>query len=426
MKKIIKTKFYLVILIMTSIGAHGGESLARGKALYDTVCFACHGKKLEGAAGPNLKDFEWLHGPSKEKIISSIKKGFPEKGMVAFGAIYTEQQIADLANYILSRQQGLRSLEYKIYHNVTMDSRIDWLKQKADKEGATRPPTISLTLPEVDQFAMKFDGEILIPKDLEGDYQVRGVIRQKRGFELFVNGEKIDLELMKGGSFQGAVKLAAGSHKLEVFYIKDFRDGTLLLDFYGKIHIPISAQSYQKSTTSSHIVKASDSYLITRKRIQGLPPGAIVVNHKDQVSYAINPKDGALNAIWKGESLDVGPNIYARGQKTAKLLGEHLFPFKEDVELLVNSQRAELRFVGYEKGAQPKFMFDYNGTKITMTSSVDSRGLVLDYSLSNDLYLKVKVPKELNLRMPQGLQIGQICKSNSPKNFQLIIPMEAK
>jgi cytochrome c553 len=421
-----KKQYFFAILIVASFGALANDSVKRGKALYDTVCFACHGKKLEGAAGPNLTDFQWLHGSSRDQVMTSIKKGFPEKGMLAFGTIYNEQQIADLANYILSRQQGLRSLDYKIYHNVTMESGIDWDKQSPSKEGSTNPPTISLTLPEVDQFAMKFEGEILIPKDLAGDYQVRGVIRQKGGFELFIDGKKVDITFLKGGSYKGQIQLSSGTHKLEVFYIKDFRDGTLLLDLYGKIHIPISAQSYQKSTTSSHIVKASDSYLITRKRIAELPPGSIVVNHKDQVSYAINPKDGAINAVWLGESLDLGPNIYARGQKTAKLLGKHLFPYKEDVKILIDGQKQAIKFVGYEKGAQPKFIFDYNGTKMTMTSSVDSRGLVLDYSLSNDLYLKVKVPKELNLRMPQGLQIGQICKSNSPKNFQLIIPMEAK
>ncbi|EDM25054.1 cytochrome-c oxidase fixP chain, partial [Lentisphaera araneosa HTCC2155] len=349
-----KKQSFFIIVIALAIGLHGGESITRGKALYDTVCFACHGKKLEGAAGPNLKDFEWLHGASREQIISSIKKGFPEKGMVAFGALYNEQQIADLANYVLSRQEGVRSMEYKIYHNVTMDSGIDWKGKRADKQGQSLPPTISLTLPEVDQFAMKFEGELLIPKDLVGNYQVRGVIRQKRGFELFVDGKKVDLSLMKGGRFQGAVELTAGNHHLEVFYIKDFRDGTLLLDLYGKTHIPLAAQSYQKSKTSSLIVKANDSYLISRKRIAELPAGAIVVNHKDQISYAIDPKTASINAIWQGKSLDIGPNIYARGQQTAKLLGEHLFPYKKDLKLLINGQVPQLRFKGYEKAAKPR------------------------------------------------------------------------
>ena len=131
-----------------------------------------------------MKDFEWVYGGMREQIITSIKKGFPEKGMVAFGAVYSETQINDLADYILSRQEGVRFIDYNIYHNVTMDSGIDWDKQIANKEGSTKPPTISLTMPEVDQFAMKFEGKILIPKDLVGNYEVRGVIRQKRGFEI--------------------------------------------------------------------------------------------------------------------------------------------------------------------------------------------------------------------------------------------------
>ena len=234
----------------------------------------------------------------------------------------------------------------------------------------------------------------------------------------------MDITYLKGGAYKGKVHLPSGSHKLEVFYIKDFRDGTLLLDLYGKTHIPISAQSYQKSQTSSHIVKAKDSFLIMRKRIAELPPGSIVVNHKDQVSYAINPKDGAINAVCLGKSLDIGPNIYARGQKAAKLMGKHLFSLREEVELLIDGKRAELKFVGYEKGTRPKFMYDYLGTKITMTSFVDSRGLVFDYISSNALDLEFKFPEELKLRM--GGQISDSFKPTNSKAFQIIIPLEAK
>ena len=96
--------------------------------------------------------------------------------------------------------------------------------------------------------------------------------------------------------------------------------------------------------------------------ISDLPPGSIVVNHKDQISYAINPKEGTIEAIWLGESLDIGPNIYARGRHSSKFLGKHLFPPRR-LELLIDGQRASLKFVGYEKADKPKFMFTYNDVK---------------------------------------------------------------
>ena len=86
-----KKQPFFAILIMVSFGALANDSVMRGKALYDTVCFACHGK-LEGAAGPNLKDYEWLHGGNRDQIITSITKGFPEKGMVAFGVCFPKNR----------------------------------------------------------------------------------------------------------------------------------------------------------------------------------------------------------------------------------------------------------------------------------------------------------------------------------------------
>ena len=116
----------LLFLFSLSIWAFDSESAMRGKAIYDNVCFACHGKNLEGATGHNLKDATWVHGGTTKEIANSITKGFPEKGMVAFGAVYKESQINDVVNYILSRQEGLRDMEYRIYHNATVENGIKW------------------------------------------------------------------------------------------------------------------------------------------------------------------------------------------------------------------------------------------------------------------------------------------------------------
>ena len=65
---------------------------------------------------------------------------------------------------------------------------------------------------------MKFEGELLIPEDLTGDYKVRGIIRQKRGFELYINSKKVDIKMLSRGSFEGDVNLSHGSHKLEFLH----------------------------------------------------------------------------------------------------------------------------------------------------------------------------------------------------------------
>jgi cytochrome c oxidase cbb3-type subunit III len=74
--------------------------IAKGAAIYKENCFACHGKLGEGGVGPNLTDDYWLHGGSIKNIFSSIKYGWPDKGMKAWQADFSPVQIHQLASYI--------------------------------------------------------------------------------------------------------------------------------------------------------------------------------------------------------------------------------------------------------------------------------------------------------------------------------------
>jgi len=76
--------------------------LAAGKAVFETTCFACHGKSGEGGVGPNLTDDYWLHGGSIKDIFKTIKYGWPEKGMKSWKDDYSPSQIAQIASYIKS------------------------------------------------------------------------------------------------------------------------------------------------------------------------------------------------------------------------------------------------------------------------------------------------------------------------------------
>ncbi|MDR3716391.1 MAG: cbb3-type cytochrome c oxidase N-terminal domain-containing protein [Puia sp.] len=76
--------------------------LAAGKAVFETVCFACHGKSGEGGVGPNLTDDYWLHGGGISDIFKTIKYGWPDKGMKSWKDDYSPPQIAQIASYIKS------------------------------------------------------------------------------------------------------------------------------------------------------------------------------------------------------------------------------------------------------------------------------------------------------------------------------------
>jgi len=94
---------------VTLIALTDAASLAKGKAIFegqDNVCFSCHRPDLGGMVGPNLTDQYWLHGCSVPSITTSIRSGYPMKGMLPFGTgkTLTDDQVLQVASYILSRQ----------------------------------------------------------------------------------------------------------------------------------------------------------------------------------------------------------------------------------------------------------------------------------------------------------------------------------
>jgi cytochrome c oxidase cbb3-type subunit 3 len=83
-------------------------SLAAGRAIFegpDNVCYSCHRPDLGGMIGPNLTDDDWLHGCGVEHVVTSIKTGYPVKGMMPFGTgkALTDQQVLQVASYVLSK-----------------------------------------------------------------------------------------------------------------------------------------------------------------------------------------------------------------------------------------------------------------------------------------------------------------------------------
>ena len=80
----------------------GATDLAAGQKVFETACFACHGKLGEGGVGPNLTDDYWLHGGSISDIFKTIKYGVPEKGMKSWKDDYSPSQVAQIASYIQS------------------------------------------------------------------------------------------------------------------------------------------------------------------------------------------------------------------------------------------------------------------------------------------------------------------------------------
>ena len=78
------------------------KDLEAAKAIFSTICAACHRPDAGGLVGPNLTDDYWLHGGSVKDIFKTIKYGYPDKGMKSWKDDYSPLQIEQLASYIKS------------------------------------------------------------------------------------------------------------------------------------------------------------------------------------------------------------------------------------------------------------------------------------------------------------------------------------
>ena len=88
--------------------SHNSDLAEKGKAKYETVCFACHGqdgKGMQALGAPNLTDKTWLYGSSEAKIVETIVGG-RQNQMPAWKEFLGDAKIHLLSAYVLSLSSG--------------------------------------------------------------------------------------------------------------------------------------------------------------------------------------------------------------------------------------------------------------------------------------------------------------------------------
>lgn len=78
------------------------KAVGDGNALFTQNCAACHAAEGQGLIGPNLTDKFWLHGGKPTDIANTIRNGFVEKGMPAWGKTLGPERVKVLAAYVIS------------------------------------------------------------------------------------------------------------------------------------------------------------------------------------------------------------------------------------------------------------------------------------------------------------------------------------
>ncbi len=77
--------------------------IAAGKEIFARICAVCHGAEGKGLATfPDLTDDKWIHGNTPGDVVNTITNGYPVKGMLPYKSQLSEQQIQQVASFVLN------------------------------------------------------------------------------------------------------------------------------------------------------------------------------------------------------------------------------------------------------------------------------------------------------------------------------------
>lgn len=71
---------------------------------YTLLCANCHGQNMEGGSAPSMLDDIWVHGGDDASLALSIRNGFPEKGMPAWGAAIDDKEIRAMVIFMREKR----------------------------------------------------------------------------------------------------------------------------------------------------------------------------------------------------------------------------------------------------------------------------------------------------------------------------------
>lgn len=74
----------------------------QGAKVFATTCVTCHADGGKGNIGPNLTDDFWIHGANPDQIYKTVKDGFLEKQMPAWGKQLGEAKTRSVVAYVLT------------------------------------------------------------------------------------------------------------------------------------------------------------------------------------------------------------------------------------------------------------------------------------------------------------------------------------
>lgn len=407
----------------------------KGQEIYEAVCFACHGRDLEGATAPNLRDGEWLHGSKPSEILNTIKNGFPTKGMVEFQTIYNDEQLNAVTAYLLSRQQGLRNVQYKLYHTYDFEpvvetsndtkkfikSPIPNLKISThEKQGYLHNNFLDVYIAEVMVYAVEFESYLIVPQEAEYSFTFASRLMP---CELYIDGKKLftSYKQKMKSNIKKKIQLGKGVHKIQATYFKMGGTKSPRLFFTwsgpGFEDQPLSLDS-KKSLKVTYFIDLQHQPKVYRGSMEGFPSSSLYLGFPNQLNYVFGSRSCQILGLWSGDFLDIGGAISNRGDAPSEPLGSWVFKNPSQITLSIDDQISVTSFKGYELTDHATILkYQIKGKRmhtVQLRTSTNEEGqLVFDYSITPPPAGKV------SLSVPQGLVVSSNDGNVSNSNFNV-------
>ena len=373
--------------------------------VYESFCASCHGKQLEGATGLKLNDSAWLHGSSRAEILKSINDGFPAKGMPGFGPMLKEEQKQQLIDFIMSRQQGLRDVEFKLYKGKWKKI-PDASKLAPIKTGKVQDILDLSMVEERKDYFIVFTGKLLVATG--GEYRFEVHSDDSRRLE--IDG-KLVVKDDDNNPGRGKAKLEAGEHTFTLSHLQAGGKDILGLQWSGKdVSEWLSAPLKDGRGPDPVVIAVDTRAQVYRGNIKDQKSArSLMLGFPGGVNAVFDTEQGLVTHSWQGAFIDVAPLRNGRGGQPA-LPATKMFK-EESIELPVKGVFRGYRIVG---GAVALHIGD---SWVQLSAKADKSGLAIDKLSSPPAAVSAQVPavigapydkEPIPALLPEGYSVATI------------------
>ena len=339
-----------------------------GAKTYESFCISCHGKQLEGATGPKLTDSTWLHGSGRADILKSINEGAPAKGMPPFAAMLKEEQKQQVIDFILSRQQGLRQVEYKIYKG-NWNKIPDVSKLTPIKSGRVQDMIDLNIVEERKDYTIVFTGQLIVAT--AGEYRFK--LNSDDAGRLEIDGKTVinDDGIHAVHNATCKATLSAGTHNFTLTHMQGGGEDVLGLYWSGKNVAEWLTAPLQGNSGPGVIIAVDARAQVYRGNVkEQKSPRSLMLGFPGGVNAVFDTEHGLITQTWAGDFIDVGPPRSGRGGDPALPAAE---PVKQEaLELPVKGEFRGYRIVG------PAVALQLGDSWVQLSAKADKSGLQID------------------------------------------------